>query len=250
MLEPYDDAGERPGPVGPLGGLLETQEDLTERVTQAAEAGIATMIHAIGDRAVRTVLDAFEGVGVARLAELPLMPRIEHAQFVQRDDRPRFARLGIAASMQPVQLRSDEAMMRRACGPRTSLAFALASLGAAGATIAFGTDAPVEEPDPWPGIAMAATRRAPQWGPDAPPSSPEEAIAFADAIRAATVGPRRSARELIGGRLVIGAPADLVVLPLAADGEGTDPAKSLHGARPLLTLLDGEERHRAPEFDR
>src|SRR4029450_203598 len=67
MLEPYDDAGERHGPAGPLGSLLEPPEDLTERVSLAAEVGIATMIHAIGDRAVRTALDAFESVGVARL---------------------------------------------------------------------------------------------------------------------------------------------------------------------------------------
>ena len=207
------------------------------------------MIHAIGDRAVRTALDAFEAVGVARLAELPLMPRIEHAQFVQPDDRPRFARLRVVASMQPVQLRSDEATMRRACGERTSRAFALASLTASGASIAFGTDAPVESPDPWPGIAMAVTRRAPAWGPASRASSPEEAIALDQAIRAATIGPRRSAGEPLGGRLVVGAPADLVVLPLVA-GDVIDHAASLHVARPLLTLLDGEERYRAPGFER
>jgi predicted amidohydrolase YtcJ len=260
MLEPYDDARERPGPAGPLGGLLETREQLSERVSRAARAGIATMIHAIGDRAVRTALDAFDGVGAARLAKLPLMPRIEHAQFVHPDDRPRFARLGVVASMQPVQLRSDEATMRGACRDRTSLAFAMASLSASGATIALGTDAPVEPPDPWPGIAMAVTRQAPEWGPEAPASSPQEAIALEQAIRAATVGPHRAAGEVVGGRLVSGAPADLVVLKLAAGAEPADPAavaeltddaaEALYIARPLLTLLDGQERHRAPGFDR
>jgi len=250
LLEPYDDAAERPGPAGPIGSLLETRQWLTEQIALAAEAGIATMIHAIGDRAVRTALDAFEAVGVSRLAALPLMPRIEHAQLIHPDDRPRFARLGVAASMQPVQLRSDEATMQRAWGERTSRAFPLGSLASTGATLAFGTDAPVEPPDPWPGIAMAVTRRAPEWGADAPPSSPGEAMTLEQALRSATVGPHRLAREALGGRLIAGAPADLVVIAAPPHDDQAGAAEGLRVARPLLTLLDGEERHRAPGFDR
>ena len=148
------------------------------------------MIHAIGDLAVRTALDAFGSVGTSRLADLALMPRIEHAQLVHPDDRHRFAQLGVAASVQPVQLRSDEATMRRAWGPRTSLAFPLASLADGGVAIAFGSDAPIEPPEPWPGIAMAITRWAPEWDTGTPASSPQEALTLDRAIRAAIVGPR------------------------------------------------------------
>ena len=113
MLEAYDDASTRPGPGGPQGGLLESRDAISERVERAADAGLATMIHAIGDQAVSTVLDAFEAVDPRRLAAPALMPRIEHAQVVQPVDRDRFARLGVAASVQPIQLRSDLQTMRR-----------------------------------------------------------------------------------------------------------------------------------------
>lgn len=248
MLEPYEDAATRNGPAGPLGHLLESRERLTARVSLAAASGIATMIHAIGDRAVRTALDAFEAAGAERLAALGLRPRIEHAQLVQPSDRARFGTLGVVASLQPIQLRSDEATMQRAWGQRTALAFPLGSLVAAGAAIVFGTDAPVEPPDPWPGIATAVSRWAPEWGDSAAPSTPGEAISLDRAIRAATVGPWAAADDALGGRLVPGATADLVVLEWAP--EAADASEQLRSARPALTLLDGTERHRAPGFDR
>jgi hypothetical protein len=249
MLEPFEPEPGRTPPAGPRGRLLESRERMTERVSAAATAGIATMIHAIGDATVRTALDAFAAVPSANLARLPFRPRIEHAQLIHPDDVGRFGRLGVVASVQPVQLRSDEATMRRAWGDRTRHAYALASLEAAGAHIAFGTDAPVEPADPWPGIAMAVTRRAAEWGPEASASTPEEAITLERALRAATAGPRWSAGEPEGGRLVVGAPADLVVLEAAVLDEPVRPGGALATARPLLTLLDGEERFRDPALD-
>ncbi len=250
LLEPYSDAASRPGPVGPLGSLLESSDDLRRQAARAAHAGIATMVHAIGDRAVRSALDAFESVGPARLAALPLKPRIEHAQLVQAGDLPRFRQLGVAASVQPIHLRSDEATMRRAWGARTAQAFPLASLAASGAMVAFGTDAPVEPPDPWPGIAMAVARQAPEWGSDIPPSTPEQAIGLDQALRAATVGPWQTTGDPHGGRLVVGAPADLVVLPVDLRDEADPDVEALRSMRPLLTVIDGEECHRQPTFDR
>ncbi|HVQ23282.1 MAG TPA: amidohydrolase family protein [Candidatus Saccharimonadia bacterium] len=250
MFEPYDDASTRPGPGGPHGGLLDPPEVLREQVERAADAGLATMIHAIGDEAVGTVLDFFEAVDAWRLAVPTLMPRIEHAQLVRPVDRARFARLGVAASVQPIQLRSDLETMRHAIGSRASLAFPLASLASAGALLALGTDAPVEPPDPWPGLAMATTRWAPEWGTDIPPHQPSEGLGLAAALRAATIGPRRSAGEPLAGRLVVGEAADLVVVAL---GDHQDPAGAAEAVRtiaPLLTMLDGEERYRAPGFDR
>ncbi len=250
MFEPYDDASTRPGPGGPHGGLLESWEAINGRVEQAADAGLATMIHAIGDQAVRTVLDAFEAVDPGRLAVPALMPRIEHAQVVQPVDRGRFARLGVAASVQPIQLRSDLETMRHAIGSRAALAFPLASLAAAGALLAFGTDAPVEPPDPWPGLAVAATRWAPEWGTDVPPAEPSERLTLAAALRAATVGPHSSAGEPLAGRLVVGEAADLVVVALGDHHDPVGAAEAVRTIPPLLTMLDGEERYRTPGFDR
>jgi predicted amidohydrolase YtcJ len=250
LIEPYDDASARPGPAGPRGSLVESNDGLREDVERAADAGLATMIHAIGDEAVRAALDAFEAIDPRQLAALALMPRIEHAQVVQLVDRRRFARLGVTASVQPVQLRSDLLTMREALGPRTSLAFPLASLAAAGALLAFGTDAPVEPADPWPGLAMATTRWAPEWGTDMPPADPGERLTLAGALRAATIGPRQTAGQLQAGRLVVGEAADLVVVALADHDDPDGAAEAIRTIEPLLTLLDGEEHHRAPAFDR
>ena len=249
MLEPYEPEADRIPPAGPRGRLLESRERLTERVNTAAAAGIATMIHGIGDATVRTALDAFAAVPAADLARLPFRPRIEHAQLIHPDDLPRFVRLGVVASVQPVQLRSDETTMRRAWGERTRHAYPLASLEASGASLAFGTDSPVEPAEPWSGIALAVTRRATEWGPDAGASTPLEAIRLERALRAATVGPRLSSGVANGGRLVVGAPADLLVLEAAVLDEPVRPGGPLSAARPLLTLIDGEERFRDPRFD-
>jgi predicted amidohydrolase YtcJ len=208
--------------------------------------GIASQIHAIGDAAVRAVLSAFDE---AAPAELPLMRRVEHAQLVHRDDVPRFAALRVAASIQPVHLRTDAEGARRSWGTRAERAFALADLWRSGALLAFGTDAPVEPPDPWPGIAIAVSRRDASWG-DAPPFAPAQALPLESALRAATVGPAMTAGE--GGRrgrLVPGAAADLVVLPADVLDEPVRAGGALATARPLLTLLDGEETWRDPAFD-
>jgi hypothetical protein len=250
MLEPYDDTSTRPGPAGPQGGLLRSRAALSERVERAAGAGLATMIHAIGDQAVRTALDAFEAVDARRLGALALVPRIEHAQVVQKIDRGRFVRLGVAASVQPIQLRRDLEAMRHAIGSRTALAFPLASLAAAGTLLVFGTDAPVEPPDPWPGLAMATTRWAPEWGTDVPPTEPSEGLTLDAALRAATIGPHRSAGEPLAGRLVIGEAADLVIVALGDHDDPAGAAEAVRRVEPLLTLLDGQERYRAAGFDR
>ena len=139
--------------------------------------------------------------------------------------------------------------MRRAWGDRARHAYALASLEAAGTDLAFGTDAPVEPADPWPGIAIAVTRRATEWGLEAGSFTPSEAISLERSLRAATAGPRLSAGERDGGRLVVGARADLIVLDAAAIDEPMRPDGALATARPLLTLLDGEERFRDRAFD-
>lgn len=232
LLEPIEGGSDH-------GIYLTPPARLAALAAQAADAGIATMIHAIGDAACRNALDAL----APTTASVPFMPRVEHVQLLDRADRHRFASLGVAASVQPVHLREDAATARRDWGDRAaSSGYTWRSLLDAGATLAFGTDAPVEPADPWPGIAMAVLRRDPSWGPDVEPYGPAEALTLEEALRAATVGVAATAKDPLGGRLVPGSLADLIVLP-AAPRESTDAserAAAFAEVRPRLVLLGGE----------
>jgi hypothetical protein len=246
LLEPYeaaDPAG--PGPGGPRGMVLRTGEELALETGTAAAAGIASQIHGIGDAAVRLTLDV--------LAQAPRLGRVhhrvEHAQLVAPADRPRFAALGVAASVQPCHLINDAPAMRVAWGARTAHAFPLAALDAAGALLAFGTDAPVEPPDPWPGIAVAVSRHAGTWPPSDGPVHPEAALALTTTLRAATAGPARTLGVDDEGHLGVGARADLIVIPADALEEPVRPGGALERCRPLATLLDGEPAWLDPTFD-
>jgi hypothetical protein len=169
------------------------------------------------------------------------MPRIEHAQLVADADIRRFARLGVAASVQPVHLRSDTDKARRLWGARAETRmFPLHALADAGAVIAFGTDAPVEPIDPWPGIACAVTRAAPSWPANATAVGPGQAITIWQSIRGACLGPAVTAGEPDRGRLVAGCHADVVVIPTAAVAEPVAVGGALWHARPALVMLDGK----------
>lgn len=222
---------------GSTRGMFTTPPDeLGHHATRAAAAGIATKIHSIGDAAVRTSLDVLGHT----VSKVKLMPRLEHVQLCSAADRTRFAQLGVAASVQPVHLREDANTARRDWGSRAEAnGYTWRSLIDAGAVVAFGTDAPVEPIDPWPGIAMAVLRRDPSWGADAAPYGPDETLTLEQALRAATVGPHLSAKDPLGGRLVPGSRADLIVLP-AAPREGGERAAAFAEVRPRLVLLDGE----------
>lgn len=238
LLEPYEaDAGGRAATGGASGMLLQSPEELLELCGRAVGAGIACQIHAIGDRAVRVALDVLAG---SSHAGLPLMPRVEHAQVVDPGDVARFAALGVAASVQPVHLGTDHDAMAEALGERAAHAFPLAGLAASRAVVAFGTDAPVEPADPWPGIAIAVTRRDPGWSADAAAHAPDQALDLARALRAATVDPALTVGDARGGRLVTGSAADLLVLDADVLTEPVLPGGRLANARPLAVLIDGE----------
>jgi predicted amidohydrolase YtcJ len=210
---------------------------LAELAAAAADAGIATMIHAIGDRAVRAALDALAPTA----GRTRLMPRIEHIQLLHPDDRRRFARHGIAASVQPIHLRADAQIARRTWGERAeATGYRLASLVEAGAVVAFGTDAPVESVDPWPGIELAVTRRSPDWRSGTAAFGPQEALPLDLALRAACVGGSLAAGESERGRLTVGQRADLAVIPSAALVEPVEVGGPLGRVRPRLVLVDGE----------
>jgi predicted amidohydrolase YtcJ len=240
LLAAYE-AGDAVPPVGSSRGIAHLREDeMRMLVTTAGRAGIASAVHAIGDAAVRTALDVLTTVRRAGAAS----HRIEHAQLVDAADVPRFGRHGIAASVQPCHLLSDAAAMGRAWGERGSRAFPLGDLDRGGALLPFGTDAPVEPPDPWRGIVAAIARRA----HDAPADSAlasRQAIGLVRAIRAACVDAPRSLGLDDVGHLARGAVADLVVVPAAPLDDPTDLA-ALATLRPVLTVMDGAVVHGSP----
>lgn len=240
MLEPFEPEADSRATGGPDAerGIWVTEPQVLDRLTaRAAAGGIATQIHGIGDAAVRAALDAF---GPTSARSLPLRARVEHAQLVDPADLRRFGRLGIVASVQPVHLRADAAQARRAWGARAeSASYAWRALLRSGATLAFGTDAPVEPIDPWPGLALAIDRRWPGWPPGTPRFGPDQALTLDETLRGACLGPAQAEGAGDRGRLTAGQRADLIVIPAAAIAEPIEAGGPLATTRPRLVLVDG-----------
>ncbi|NUR29161.1 MAG: amidohydrolase family protein, partial [Catenulispora sp.] len=137
--------------------------DLVRLFRTAAEAGIAVATHAIGDQANHLVLDAYEAIGPTP----GLRHRIEHAQHLQPADVARMARLGVVASMQPVHCTSDLDLVDDLLAGHDLASYAWRGLLDAGAPLAFGSDAPVEDPNPFAALYAAVTRTRPDGWPTA-----------------------------------------------------------------------------------
>lgn len=254
LLASYSDAEANPPTGGPAGMILTDAAELAELLGLAAGAGITGQVHAIGDAAVRMVLDVFAATSAGAWAStagnsvVPRpMRRIEHAQLVDPADVGRFGQLNVAASIQPVHLRSDAEASRLAWGERSENTFPLRALAESGALIPMGTDAPVEPADPWPGIAVAVCRRDP-FRPEQHTTGLRNAISLARAVRAACVDPSLVAGEGHTGRLRPGYRADLLVVPAEPWREPFDPA-AFAAIRPMATLVDGEVVHRDETFN-
>lgn len=229
MLAPYAGTTES-------GMDLMSPADLRATVARCVAAGLSVAIHAIGDRAVRSALDAFEHAGPG-LASLALPPRIEHLQLVDPADLPRFARLGVAASMQPSHAISDAALAERHWGSRVRDSYPWRGVLDSGALLAFGSDAPVEPPDAPLGLAAAVARQA-SHVPGAPqPFTPHQRVTLDEALSAYTQGPARLAGQWPRlGTLRPGAAADFVVWN--TDLHGLEPSR-LAEARPVATFVQG-----------
>jgi len=237
LLEELEPEAARSLPPDRRRGVWVTGPDqLTALAATAAAAGIATQIHAIGDAAVRAALEALAPTA----ARVSLMPRLEHVQLLDPGDRGSFVAAGVAASVQPVHLGTDAAQARTLWGARAEVGgYTWRSIAATGAVIAFGTDAPVESFDPWPGIALAVRREDARWPAGTPPFGPDESLTLDRALRAACIDPAVSAREVDRGRLIVGQRADLAVIPAAALREPVEPGGALATTRPSLVMLDG-----------
>ncbi len=201
LEEPYEGTDDR--------GILTLEPDAMKRdVARAANAGIATAIHAIGDRAVHHALDALEPT---RRTHPELRQRIEHIQLVRTEDLGRFGALGIIASMQPIHCTSDRDLADRYWGAaRVERAYPWRTLLASGAVLAFGSDAPVEPIDPLLGIHAAVTRRRPS---DTDPWHPEQRLRLEEALAAYSAGAAYArSREDGWGTLEVGKHFDATVV--------------------------------------
>jgi predicted amidohydrolase YtcJ len=218
------------------GVVITSSEELEEIVRAGAEAGWPVGVHAIGDAANRAALDAFER---SREAWQPrgLRQRIEHAQCLDPEDVSRFGELGVAASVQFSHAPSDEALAKRYWADRLDRTYSFRSLLESGALLANGSDAPVEELEPWAGVVAAVLDH---W-------RDEQRLPLDQALHAVCVAPAwLSHDERVRGTLLPGRYADLVVLdrdPFACEPE------ELREVGVVATMLGGRWTHNPPPWD-
>ena len=169
MLEPYAE----PIKGHEHGTALMSVDEIGEALLSCMRLGVGMAAHAIGDAAVRAVLDAVEKVQPDPKLR-PGLTRIEHAQFVHPDDVPRFAELGVVASMQPCHLLVDMEALERFTPDRLDRVIPIRSLITAGAKVWFGSDVPIVGADPEDSIRAAVYRRREGMGEERAINKPEE----------------------------------------------------------------------------
>ncbi|MGE5618942.1 MAG: amidohydrolase [Sphingomonadaceae bacterium] len=204
MLEPYSGTDSR-------GIETMSRKDLRAVVAEAASAGIAPAIHAIGDAANRVALDVLEETA-SLWRPVGLRPRVEHVQLLHPADAGRLGPLGVVASMQPSHQPSDWMVAERYWGDRSHLAYAWRTVLDSGGVLAYGSDCPVEPIDPMLGLHAAVARQTVE-GLPAGGWYPEQRLTPLEALRAFTLGAAfASGEESLKGSLAPGKLADFVVL--------------------------------------
>lgn len=229
MLDPYEGSRNR-------GMLLLKAAHLAELGLQAGFAGWPLAVHAIGDWAVREVLDGFSLLRERKRENgLPPLPhRIEHVQIIQPADRERMKKLGVIASVQPIHATSDYLTADHHWGKRSQYAYAYQSLLQEKIVVRFGSDAPVESPDPFLGIHAAVTRQRQDGEPGPGGWYPQERVSLYQAIHAYTQPlPGNGTADLLSA----GMPADFIILE--QDPFMVDSAE-LAGFKPIMTVVAGE----------
>jgi predicted amidohydrolase YtcJ len=212
-----------------------TEKDMEKYVSRAVKAGISVAVHAIGDKANYQVLKLL-GKYAAAFSEKGLRPRIEHAQILKKKDIPGFKEYGVIASVQPIHVTSDRDISDRYLGARARNAYPFKSLLKSGVELAFGSDAPIEKPNPMAGIHAAVTRKRPDETRKA--WYPEEKITRRQALRAYTLGAARACcYDDLTGSTTVGKRADLAVLSDDIFETRTD---NIHRIEVLATIMDGK----------
>ncbi|MGC9946679.1 MAG: amidohydrolase [Bryobacteraceae bacterium] len=209
MLAPYSDDPAKSG------NLFWDPAKYKQAISELDRRGFQIFTHAIGDRAVRLALDAYEEAQTKNRST-DARPRVEHIETVTAADIPRFGRLGVIASFQPLHAYPDDDTLkiwaRNAGADRAGRAWAWHSIESTGGRLAFGSDWPVVTLSPWPGVQNALTRQTTEGDP---PGGwlPKERISLEDTIKAYTLGAAIAGRrEKAEGSLEAGKLADLIVL--------------------------------------
>ena len=243
LLAPYNDSPDSQGL------LLNTESTLFPILTEALRRGVQVETHAIGDRGNRIMLDlyerAFAAVPVSQRAVAEPRWRIEHAQILNPADIPRFASLGVIASMQPSHAISDLYFAPSRLGPdRLAGAYAWRALLDSGAVVAGGTDAPVEKGDPLVEFYAAVARRSLDGFADANWHL-EQRVSRAQALRMLSLAPAYAAfQEKERGSIEPGKLADFTVL---SSDIMTIPEADILRAHVLMTVIGGQVVYAAPD---
>lgn len=236
-----DDYSDKPGNKG----ILSQSADESLRISKlAVDAGFQVCTHAIGDRAIRLVLDNYgelffdanyTGLKAARL-------RVEHAQVISLKDLPRFAEMGVIASMQPTHATSDKSFAKDHVGAkRLKGAYAWKTLLKSGAALAFGSDFPVEEESPLRGIYAAVSRQDSKGEPKGGWRK-SEALSPGQALEAFTSGAAFAAfEEKDRGELKVGHKADLTILAENPMEVARKDASKLTSIKIIGTYVNGQK---------
>ncbi len=209
MLEPYTDD------PSTKGKLFWDSDKYKAAVAELDRRGLQLFTHAIGDYAVRTALDAYENAESVNHTQ-DRRPRIEHIETITAADIPRFGKLGVIASMQPLHAYPDEDTLRVWAGnvgpDRASRAWVWSSIAKSGGHLAFGSDWNVVTLNPWEGLQMAVTRQTTEGKPEGG-WMPQYCVTLAQAVEAYTLGAAYAGRrEKAEGSIEPGKLADLVIV--------------------------------------
>jgi len=240
MLEPYSDN------PSTKGKLFWDPANYTAAVSELDRRGLQLFTHAIGDYGVRAALDAYEHAEEVNLTR-DRRPRIEHIETITAADIPRFGKLGVIASMQPLHSYPDadtlDVWARNAGPDRASRAWAWKSISSAGGHLAFGSDWPVVTLNPWEGVQTAVTRQTKEGEPDAG-FVPEQRLTVEEAVRGYTFGAAYAGRrEKTEGSIERGKLADLIIV--SQNIFDIDPHR-IAETKVLTTIVGGRVVYQAP----
>jgi hypothetical protein len=240
MLEPYSDDPSMKGK------LFWEPAKYSAAVAELDKRGLQLFTHAIGDYGVRTALDAYEQAEQVNQTN-DRRPRIEHIETIAAADIPRFGKLGVIASMQPLHSYPDadtlEVWARNAGPDRASRAWAWKSISNAGGHLAFGSDWPVVTLNPWEGMQTAVTRQTTEGKPEAGFVA-EQRLSVAETVRGYTLGAAYAGRrEKTEGSIEPGKLADLIIV---SQNIFDIDARRIAGTKVLTTIVGGRVVYQAP----
>src|SRR6266852_4503765 len=242
MLTPYSDDPSQSGK------LFWEPAKYESAITELDRRGLQIFTHAIGDKAVRLALDAYQEAAEANHTQ-DARPRIEHIETITAQDIPRFGKLSVIASFQPLHAYPDDDTLKiwaRNAGPdRAQRAWVWHSIESTGGQLAFGSDWPVVTLNPWPGVQNALTRQTTEGDP---PGGfvPKERISLEDTIKAYTLGAAFAGRrEKLEGSVESGKLADLIIL--SQDLFKIAPSE-IAKTEVLLTMVGGKIVYQSPRW--